>query len=108
MDRAAMFCGWIHAAMPTVLSTGWYACSWCAALSTASTDGNTRSRVGTAEKGRFVKIMKLLDGMSELKVLGFPPLKNGLLTQEHYAAVRLAAQNYGIPMDSAIKSLLNM
>ncbi len=62
----------------------------------------------TAEKGRFVKIMKLLDGMSELKVLGFPPLKNGLLTQEHYAAVRLAAQNYGIPMDSAIKSLLNM
>nr|WP_314075231.1 hypothetical protein [uncultured Roseococcus sp.] len=62
-------------------------------------------QIGTAEKDRFVKIMKLLDGMSELKVLGLPPVKNGLLLPEHHAAARQAAAQYGIPVDAALQTL---
>lgn len=65
-------------------------------------------QIGAAEKMRFVKSMKLLDGMSDMKMLGFPPVKDGLLTQEHYAAARLASQTYGISMDSAVQTLLDM
>lgn len=65
-------------------------------------------QIGTVEQGRSVKIMKLLDGMSELKVLGLSPVKNGLLTQEHYAAAHLAAKQYGIPLDSALNTLRDM
>jgi hypothetical protein len=65
-------------------------------------------QIGKAERDRSVKIMKLLDGMSELKTLGLPPVKNGLLTQEHYAAARQAATTYGIPVASAEQTLRAM
>ena len=65
-------------------------------------------QIGAVEAGRSPKPMKLLDGMSDLKVWGFPPVKDGLLTQEHYAAARLAAQNYGLSLDAAVNTLLVM
>jgi hypothetical protein len=64
--------------------------------------------LGAVEKTRFVKIMKLLDGMSELKMLGLPPVRGGLLTAEHRQAATLAAQHYGIPVEAALNTLLEM
>lgn len=64
--------------------------------------------LGATEKTRFVKIMKLLDGMSELKTLGLPPLRDGLVTPEHRQAAMLAAQHYGIPLDAALNTLIEM
>jgi hypothetical protein len=63
-------------------------------------------QIGKAERDRFVKIMKLLDGMSELKVLGLPPVRNGLLLAEHQAAARQAAAQYGFPVAAALQTLL--
>jgi hypothetical protein len=62
-------------------------------------------QIGAAERRRHVKIMKLLDGMSELKTLGIPPVKDGVLTQAHFAAAALAAQHYGIPQAEALATL---
>ena len=65
-------------------------------------------QIGAAEANRHVKIMKLLDGMSELKAMGLPPVKDGLLTQAHYEAAQIAAANYGIPVDGAIQTLRDL
>jgi hypothetical protein len=65
-------------------------------------------QIGTAEANRRVKIMKLLDGMSELKVLGLPAVKNGLLTPEHHAAAQLASVQYGIPLSMALDTLRDL
>ena len=65
-------------------------------------------QIGNAERNRFVKIMKLLDGMSELKALGLPPVKDGLLTPAHFAAASQAAAAYGIPVASAEQTLRDM
>jgi len=62
--------------------------------------------LGAREKRRFAKIMKLLDGMSELKVVGLPPIRNGLLLPEHREAAELAAKHYGISVEEAIRTLL--
>lgn len=65
-------------------------------------------QIGSAERNRFVKIMKLLDGMSELKALGLPPVKDGLLTAAHYIAAQQAATAYGIPVASTEQTLREM
>jgi hypothetical protein len=62
--------------------------------------------IGAAEKDRFAKAMKHLDAMSELKVLGLPPVRDGVLLPEHRAAAELAARTYGIGLDQAIEALL--
>ena len=62
-------------------------------------------QIGAAERTRHVKIMKLLDGMSELKTLGIPPVRDGVLTQQHFAAAQLAAQQYGISERDALDTL---
>jgi hypothetical protein len=62
-------------------------------------------QIGAAERDRFVKIMKLLDGMSELKVLGLPAVRGGLLTAEHHAAAQHASTQYGIPLQMALDTL---
>jgi len=64
--------------------------------------------IGAAEKNRFVKIMKLLDGMTELKVVGVPPVTNGLLTPAHHEAARRCAAHYGISYESALDTLRAM
>ncbi|HEV7266879.1 MAG TPA: hypothetical protein VGN83_18485 [Falsiroseomonas sp.] len=64
--------------------------------------------IGAAEKDRFAKAMKHLDAMSELKVLGLPPVRDGVLLPEHRAAAALAARTYGIGLDQAIEALLAM
>lgn len=65
-------------------------------------------QIGAAEKNRFVKIMKLLDGMSELKVVGVPPVTNGLLLPQHHEAARRAAAHYGISHEAALDTLRAM
>ena len=65
-------------------------------------------QIGSVEANRRVKIMKLLDGMSELKVLGLPAVKNGLLTPEHHAAAQRAATQYGIPLQTALDTLRDL
>ncbi|MDB5416307.1 MAG: hypothetical protein JWR10_4642 [Rubritepida sp.] len=65
-------------------------------------------QIGAAEKHRHVKIMKLLDGMSELKVLGLPAVRNGLLLPEHHAAAQRAAAQYHIPLDAALQTLRDL
>jgi hypothetical protein len=49
--------------------------------------------------------MKLLDGMSELKVLGLPPVRGGMLLREHHEAALLAARTYHIPLEAALATL---
>lgn len=65
-------------------------------------------QIGSVERNRFVKIMKLLDGMSELKVLGLLAVRDGLLTPEHHAAARRAAAQYGIPLSMALDTLRDL
>lgn len=65
-------------------------------------------QIGAAERNRHVKIMKLLDGMSELKALGLPPIRDGLLTPAHKAAAQQAAAGYGIPVSSAEQTLRDL
>jgi len=64
--------------------------------------------LGRAERDREPKSMKLLDAMSELKVLGFPPVKDRLLTPAHYDAARLASKIYDISFDAAVRALQNL
>jgi hypothetical protein len=64
--------------------------------------------IGAAEKDRFAKAMKHLDAMSELKVLGLPPVRDGVLLPEHRAAAEMAARTYGIGFDQAVEALLAM
>jgi len=59
----------------------------------------------SAEKRRFAKIMKLPDGMSGRKVLGLPPLRNGLLLPGHREAAELAAKHDGISVEAASRAL---
>jgi hypothetical protein len=62
-------------------------------------------QIGAVEAKRKAKIMKLLDGMSELKVLGLPPVHGGVLLREHHEAAMLAARTYRIPHEAALATL---
>ncbi len=65
-------------------------------------------QIGAAERHRHVKIMKLLDGMSKLKVLGLPAVQHGLLTPAHHLAAQRAAAQYGIPLAAALQTLRDL
>lgn len=61
--------------------------------------------ISGAGKDRFVMMMKLPDGMTGLKMVGLPPVTNGLLTPAHHEAARRCAARDGISDESAIDTL---